>query len=172
MSEDAQGPGPEQVGDDEIVEFWRTGRQRLGLGDLSSVMGEWAQGVLVPPVWTFQDADAALDAILAGRKTATSAILADLAQLGSEGVPERGDVAIVLDGAGHPRALVRADAVRTRRVDEVDAEHAGAELGVQPSDEALARWREHNDAGAHDPAVEVLLERFTLVHSTPGRALP
>ena len=167
MSEDTQVPDAESAVDEQIVRFWRAGRQRLGLGDLSAVMGEYPQGVLVPPIWTFEDADDALASILAGRKTATSAVLDELEALGSEGVPERGDVAIVLDVAGHPRAVVRADAMRIVRLDEVDAEHAGAELGVEPSAAALTRWRASNDAGVDDPDVLVVLERFTLVHPTP-----
>jgi len=167
MSDDVQVPDAEPAVDEEIARFWRAGRQRLGLGDLSAVMGEYPQGVLVPPIWTFEDADDALAAILAGRKTATSAVLDELEALGSEGVPEPGDVAIVLDGDGHPRALVQAEEMRIARLGEVDAEHAGAELGVEPSADALARWRARNDAGVHDPEVRILLERFTLVHPTP-----
>lgn len=150
-----------------IVAFWRAGRQRLGMGDLSPVMGEDASDSLVPSTWTFADADAAVESILAGRKTATSAVLADLADLGSEGVPAPGDVAIVLDSQGDPRALVRAEEVRTVRFDEVDEVHAAAELGVEPSAAALADWRRRNDAGVSDPAVDLLLERFVLVHPGP-----
>ncbi|MBU4213284.1 MAG: ASCH domain-containing protein [Actinobacteria bacterium] len=162
---------PRDPVDDElaarIVAFWRAGRQRLGMGDLTPVMGEDASDSLVPPTWTFADADAAVEQILAGRKTATSAVLSDLTELGSEGVPARGDVAIVLDSRAEPRALVRAEQVRTVRVDEVDEAHAGAELAMEPSSAALAAWHEHNDAGADDPAAQVLLERFTLVHPSP-----
>jgi uncharacterized protein YhfF len=169
MSNQTQEPGT--PADDDlaarIVTFWQAGRQRLGMGDLAPVMGADASDSLVPTTWTFADADAAVESILAGRKRATSAVLADLADLGSEGVPARGDVAIVLDSRAEPRALVRAEQVRTVRVDEVDEAHAGAELGVEPSSAALAAWHEHNDAGASDPAAQVLLERFTLVHPSP-----
>lgn len=173
MGDEEQVPGAQvgevADGDDRgarIVRFWQAGRQRLGLGDLTPVLGQDASDALVPSTWTFADADAAVAVILSGRKRATSAVLSDLTALGGEGVPEPGDVAIVLDSDGEPRALVRAEQVRTVRVDEVDEAHAAAELGVEPSAAALAAWREHNDAGATDPAARVLLERFTLVHPT------
>lgn len=174
MSDEVQVPGARvgdvADGDDQgarIVRFWQAGRQRLGLGDLAPVMGQDASDAIVPSTWTFADADAAVAAILAGRKRATCAALSDLTALGGEGVPEAGDVAIVLDSHGEPRALVRAEQVRTVRVDEVDEAHAGDELGVPASPAALAAWREHNDAGVSDPATQVLLERFTLVHPSP-----
>ncbi|MCG2799030.1 MAG: ASCH domain-containing protein [Cellulomonas sp.] len=169
MSNEAQEPGT--PADDElaarIVTFWQAGRQRLGMGDLAPVMGTDASDSLVPTTWTFADADAAVESILAGRKRATSAVLADLADVGSEGVPARGDVAIVLDSDRNPRALVQAEEVRTVRMAEVDEAHAAAELGVERSAQALVEWHEHNDAGVSDPAVQLLLERFTLIYPGP-----
>lgn len=155
--------------DDGVLAFWQAAQGHLGFGRLGVVVGEQSDDVVVPPAWTFgvsaEEADAEVAAVLAGRKTATSAPRAAVPDL-----PEVGDVGIVLDGARTPRALVRVTAVDVVPASLVSTGHAGAELGVAPSEEALERWRGLNAGVTGEVTGEVVLERFEVVYPTDGPA--
>ena len=89
-------------------------------------------------------------------------------------VPQQGDLSIILDGCGHPRALVRTTAVQTLPFAEVDAEFARFE---GEDDRSLQRWRVGHEAyfrrslaarGAEfDTTVPLVLERFELRYPHP-----
>lgn len=125
---------------DAIVEFWEVARSRAGLDDIAVVAGATALGSVVPPAWSFDAepaaAEAQLAAVLDGGKTATSSALWEYEIAGAE-LPREGDVSIVLDSAGEPRALVQTTRVEVVAFDEVDAVRAAAdgELSVEA-------WRE------------------------------
>lgn len=158
------------VQDDEgLLAFWQAGQGHLGFGRLGVITGDTSDDVVVPPAWTFgvteAEADAEAEAVLAGRKTATSGPRAAFDDL-----PEVGDVGIVLDGSRHPRALVRVTAVDVVPAALVSTGHVGAELGVPPSEEALERWRALNAGVTGEVAGEVVLERFEVVYPTDGPA--
>jgi len=77
-----------------------------------------------------------------------------------------GEVAIVLDGDGEPRAVVRTTAVQVTTFGQVDAAHAAAE---GEGDGTLEGWRSDHAAfwGKRVDEAEdwpVVLERFALVH--------
>ena len=59
---------------------------------------------------TPEQADALLALVLDGTKTATASALADYEATG-EPLPEVGTLGILLDGAGHPRALIETTEV-------------------------------------------------------------
>lgn len=126
-----------------------------------------------PESWAFGDharlADELLALVLDGTKTATAGALADY-EVHDEQLPEPGDLAIVLDGAGEPRALLRVTHVEVRPFSEVDAEHAWLE---GEGDRSLAHWREGHErffarasVDGFDPAMPVVLERFVVLHPT------
>ncbi len=133
-----------------------------------------------PPAWSFADtprlADELLQAVLDGRKTGTSTSVLELTDDG-EPVPQPGELSIVLDGAGAPRAVIRTTSVRIAAFDDVDAEFAASE---GEDDLSLAAWREGHARyfrrvlerrGIRVDSVsrlEVVLERFEVVYSEPS----
>lgn len=159
---------------DELLEFWELARFRSGAARLPEVTGPGVAGSLVPPAWSFGDnpalADELLGLVLAGTKTATSTALVEF-EHGEEPLPAVGDLSIVLDGAGHPRALLRTTSVRRVRFADVDAEHAAAE---GEDDRTLESWRREHERywrrvlpsiGAQfSDDLELVLERFELRH--------
>lgn len=159
--------------DEEIRAFWVRARPATERGRVPVVSGRMPHDTLPPPAWSFgatpRQADELLALVLDGVKTATASALWDYPAEGEE-PPAVGELSIVLDGAGHPRALLLTTAVRIVPFDQVDAEHAAAE---GEDDRSLASWRaiherfftEHAD---HDrgfsPDMPVVLETFELLY--------
>lgn len=139
--------------DEEIRQFWMRARPATERGRVPVISGGMPHDTLPPPAWSFgatpQQADELLALVLSGAKTATASALWDYEAEGEE-APSVGDLSIVLDGMGHPRALLLTTQVRVVRFDEVDAAHAAAE---GEGDGSLATWR-----GIH--------ERFFTDHAT------
>lgn len=122
-----------------------------------------------PPAWSFgagpDEADALLALVLQGRKTATASALADYENAG-ERPPRPGELSVVLDGDGMPRAVIEVTAVDVVPFSEVSAEHAWAEGEGDRSlghwrDEHRAFWTEHGATG-FAPEMPVVCERFRL----------
>lgn len=153
----------------EVEQFWSLACHRAKLSVLPGYLPSTTVEAVPPPAWSFgatpEQADELLGLVLDGTKTATSSAHADYA-LDDEPLPEVGALGIVLDGAGHPRALLETTAVEVRTFDEVDAEHAHLE---GEGDRSLAYWRRVHEeffvtyASGFDPAMPVVLERFRLV---------
>jgi len=175
MSEfDGAGTGAdgtdEQAGN-EILEFWELARRGVGLGWLGVVVGPSPADSVPPPAWAFGDsagiADSLLAVVLDGAKTATSSGRWEFE--GEESLPREGDLSIILDGRGHPRALVRTTEVRVVPFAEVDAEFARLE---GEDDRSLGAWRASHrayftrslaDRGeVFVDSVPLVLERFEL----------
>ncbi|MGJ7441612.1 ASCH domain-containing protein [Aquipuribacter sp. MA13-6] len=104
-----------------------------------------AATVVPPPAWAFggtpEQADELLALVLDGTKTATAGAHWAYEVEGQE-MPRPGELSIVLDGAGHPRALVRTTAVDVVPFSEVGEGHARAE---GEGDRSLAHWRESHE---------------------------
>lgn len=112
---------------------------------------------------TPEEADALLALVLAGRKTATSSAADDYAAAGAP-LPHVGDLSILLDGVGRPRAVVEVSDVVVVPFDEVGAEHAGAE---GEGDRSQAAWRAEHErfwrahaVGGFLPTMPVVCEQF------------
>lgn len=148
-----------------MAAFWADARAALGLSGT------------VPEAWSFggtpEQADALLALVLAGTKTATAGALWDY-EINEEPLPQPGEMSIVLDGAGRPRALIRATEVRVMPFDEVGAEHARLE---GEGDLSLAFWREVHERfftefAEHDrgfsATMPVVLERFEVLSAHAG----
>lgn len=158
----------------DVVRFWEAARGRAGLGGLDVITGSSSAAAVPPPAWAFgrtpQEADDLLALVLAGRKTATASAHWLYRHQG-EHLPRPGDLSILLDGRGRPRALVRTTAVEVVPFDEVGAEHAACE---GEGDGTLASWRQvHEDlfraeleaaGGRFRPDMAVVLERLELLH--------
>ena len=148
-----------------LTEFWNHCREELpGLPD--AVPAAWAFGA------TPAHADGLLALVLNGVKTGTSSSLWDLESTG-EPVPLEGELSIILDGAGVPRALIETTRIRIVAFQEVDAEHAHAE---GEGDRTLEHWRavherywrDHSaDARGYAPDMPVVCERFRLRYPVP-----
>ena len=100
--------------------------------------------------------------VLDGTRTATAVARDEHAE---QELPERGQMGILVDAAGHPRALLVTTDVRVVAFDEVDEEHARAE-GEPDLDAWRRAFRAAPAAGHHDVPgdLPVVLERFALLH--------
>lgn len=166
--------------DSRLTDFWDAARGHLGWGKLDAVLGESVDGAVVPPAWSFGDdarlADELLGLVLDGRKTATSTALAEFTAQG-EPLPRVGDVSIVVDSVGDPRALLRTTAVEVVPFDQVGDEHAAAE---GEDDRSLASWRREHERywrrvlgdDGFSTTMDVVTERFELVYPTAGPTPP
>lgn len=158
---------------DPVARFWERARIKARSNPLPGYLGVTAADTVMPPAWSFgattEHADELLQLVLDGVKTATASARWDY-DSENEPLPRPGDLSIVLDGAGEPRALIRTTAVEVVPFDEVDAEHARLE-GEQ--DRTLESWREiherffrehasHDQGFTHD--MPVVLERFEVVY--------
>lgn len=177
MPDDLDAPPPTRprrgADPEEIRTFWAVARSRARLNPLPAYFGPTPLEAVVPPAWSFgatpDQAEELLALVLAGTKTATSGAAWDY-EAEEVPLPRAGTLAIVLDGASHPRALVETTDVRVVPFDRVDPEHARLE---GEGDGSLERWRaehrrfftEHSTSGrAFAPDMPVVLERFRLVH--------
>ena len=126
----------------------------------------------IPEAWAFgataAHADGLLELVLAGVKTGTASSVWDY-EAADERMPEAGDLSIIHDGAGAPRAVIRTTDVRIVPFHEVDEEHARSE---GEGDRTLRAWRdiherywrEHSEnPRGFAPDMPVLCERFELV---------
>ena len=119
--------------------------------------------------------DRLVEAILAGRKTSTTALLEQLRYEG-ESLPVVGDRRVAVDSSGAPVCITEVTRVTVALLGEVDLEHVLAE---GEGHQTVAEWRAAHEEfwngvefaaamGGHslriDDASEVVLERF--------RALP
>ncbi|MEV7972329.1 ASCH domain-containing protein [Cellulomonas sp. NPDC089187] len=169
---------PEDDNAAAILAFWEAARHRAGVVRTSVVTGLGVTGAMVPPTWSFGDnaalADQLLDLVLAGEKTGTSTALAEF-EHADEPLPVKGDLSIVLDSAGQPRALVRTTEVATVPFDQVPAEHAAAE---GEDDRTLATWRAEHEkywrrvlaplGEEFSEQLPVVTERFELLYPRTG----
>jgi uncharacterized protein YhfF len=76
--------------------------------------------------------------VLAGRKRATASLPVEYTALG-EALPVAGDLSIVLDGTGHPVAIIERTSVQLVAFEAVDAAFAARE---GEGDGSLAAWRQ------------------------------
>lgn len=160
----------------DISQFWEHARVAAKLNPLSEYVGPRVSGTVPPEAWAFGDtpemSDQLVELVLQGKKTATTGALREYEDAG-EPVPEPGQLSIILDGAGRPRALVRDTRVRVCRFDEVDAAHAAAE---GEGDGSLEQWRrDHRDyferTGGFSYEMLVVLEEFELLYPTHWKPL-
>ena len=172
--EDADAPPDEP----DVTAWWLRVRpkvERDPFARIGVVVGQSGAQALTPPAFSFgatrEQADELLALVLDGTKTATSSALVEY-EREDEPLPRVGALAIVLDGDGRPRAVLRTISVELTTFGRVGAGHAAAE---GEGDRTLASWRQAHAAfwGKRvDEAGDwpVVLERFTLVH--PRRASP
>lgn len=157
----------------QIVEFWEASRIKAGFGRTGMVTGIGNETAVPPMAWSFGDdpalADQLLGLVLDGTKTATSSAVWSYED-GDEPLPRAGELAIILDSADTPRALVRTTSADVVRFDEVDEEFAAAE---GEGDRTLAHWRSGHEeffrrtlgpGRTFSPEMPVVCERFELLY--------
>lgn len=126
----------------------------------------------VPEAWAFgatpDHADGLLDLVLRGLKDGTASSMWDYEATGDP-LPEVGELSVILDGRGEPRAVIETTDLRVVPFDQVGEEHARAE---GEGDRTLAHWRavherywrEHSEnLRGYEPDMPVLCERFRLL---------
>lgn len=146
---------------DLVSAYWAEKSHDLGLKDFDT-----------PDAWAFggtaEQADELLSLVLSGTKTATSSALWPYEAEG-EPLPTVGELSIVCDGKGRPRALLRLTDVTVKNLDDVSDRHAFAE---GEGDRTLRHWRQaHEDFfRRHLPegrevvgSLPVVLESFELL---------
>lgn len=160
----------------QIDAFWADARIRGGLNPASAYLGRTVDESLPPPAWAFggdpASADALVTLVMAGTKTATSSARSEYEE--DDDLPTPGMLSILLDSAGHPRALLRTTEVSVKAFYDVSEEHAFAEGEGRRS---LSDWRSaHAEFFAdYEPEMLVVLERFVVLtahssgHSAPVR---
>lgn len=125
----------------------------------------------LPEAWAFgatpEHADGLLRLVLDGVKTGTASSLCDY-EADGDPLPEVGELSIILDGSGAPRAVLETTEVVTVPFDQVTGEHAHAE---GEGDRTLAAWRQIHERfwtehshGGFAPDMPVVCERFRLIH--------
>jgi uncharacterized protein YhfF len=156
-----------------IEAFWELARFHANLNSAPTYFGPTTLEVVPPPAWAFGDstveADELLRLVLDGTKTATASALWDY-EVEGEALPEVGSLSILLDGRGHPRALITTTDVEVVPFDEVDDEHAHLE---GEGDRTLDHWRAAHERffrrtsrRGFEPDMPVVLERFQVVYQT------
>lgn len=130
-----------------------------------------------PSAWAFgatrEHADGLLELVLAGTKTATASSVWDY-EFSGDALPQAGELSIILDGMGAPRALIETTDVVVVPFDEVAAAHAFAE---GERDRTLSSWREvhkrywteHSEGPrGYEPDMPVVCESFRLIVGGDG----
>lgn len=155
----------------EIDAFWEDARVRAGLNPARAHLGPSVSETVPPPAWSYGDtaeeADRFVELVLEGRASALTSARSDFGD--EDELPRPGDLAILLDSTGQPRALLATTAVRVVPVEEVDLEHLTAEGAEDPD---LPAWR-----AAHGDGATLVLERFRVlvppgVGSRRSRSVP
>jgi uncharacterized protein YhfF len=109
--------------------------------------------------------DQLVAAILAGRKSTTTGLVADY-EHEHEPLPRPGRREVVVDSAGAPFAVIETTAVRVLRLADVDLAHALAEGEGYAS---VAQWRAGHELFWHSAAMREALNDpdFTVDDDTP-----
>jgi uncharacterized protein YhfF len=157
----------------DVEAFWNLARFHAKLNAAPTYFGPTTLEVVPPPAWSFganaEHADELLRLVLDGTKTATASALWDY-EADGEALPETGSLSIILDGVGHPHALIETTDVTVTPFDEVDDEHAWLE---GEGDRSLTHWRDVHERfftehAGHDRGfaadMPIVLERFRVVY--------
>jgi len=153
----------------ELNEFWDVARHYAFFDGFDFMRSRPWYTSMAPPAWSFGDtpqiANELLALVLARKKTATSSLLSEYGD--ADPLPKANDLSIILDGYGHPGALIRDDEVCVIPFADVTAEQAAAE---GEGDCSLAYWRAAHLAFWQrqgitvDDSAMVVHERFTLLY--------
>lgn len=159
--------------EEDLEAFWIRAKNRAKLYPLEVVLGQDDLSSLRPAAFAF-GADRALAdrlcaLVLEGKKKATSSWLVSYDVSGVP-APEVGELAILCDGSGMPRALLR-----NTRVERVPFSQIGADVAEAEGEGTLARWQADHEEFFRaeceatgidfDPAGLVLVEYFEVLYS-------
>ncbi|MCI1675713.1 MAG: ASCH domain-containing protein [Ancrocorticia sp.] len=126
---DASEP-PREPSDLDVEAFWIRARTVGRLNPLEVVVGQDDSSSLRPPTFSFgatrEQADRLCQLVCDGVKTATSGWF-DSFEREAIPLPRVGELAILCDGQGNPRALIRETAIRYIPFDDVGPDVAQAE---------------------------------------------
>ncbi|MDO4888177.1 MAG: ASCH domain-containing protein [Actinomycetaceae bacterium] len=164
---------------ESIEAFWTRARNVARIAPLEAVMGQDDLSSLCPPAFSFGNtpelADRLADLVLAGKKTATSGWLASYEAAGVD-LPSVGDLSIMCDGRGRPRALLSNTDVKVVRFQQ-----AGREISDAEGEGTFEQWKASHDEFfaeecraqgiEYDPAGSIVVEYFEVVYSREDEAV-
>lgn len=164
--------GLTQPQDSDLEDFWQRAKPHADLNTLPVYMGVNPLEVVRPNAWAFSthpgEADRLLELVISGDKTATSS---DARWYDDQTpAPQVGEMSIIVNSHGRPRALIVTTHAEVVPFAEVDAEHARLE---GEGDLSLDYWREvHQRYFTENPPegadfttdMPVLTERFTVLY--------
>ncbi|HSQ27259.1 MAG TPA: ASCH domain-containing protein [Anaerolineales bacterium] len=151
--------------DNSIEAFWHS---------FLATSGDKAQDRSQPEAWSFGDnpalAEELCQLVLAGIKTATCSLLWEY-EADGEAIPQEGQLSIILDGQGNPRAIIETTQVTIQPFNQVDATFAYEE---GEDDRSLESWRREHwryfsrtsqaKGWQLDESMPLVCERFRLIH--------
>ncbi|WP_371781920.1 ASCH domain-containing protein [Streptosporangium subroseum] len=109
--------------------------------------------------------DMLVAAVLDGRKTATTGLVADY-ERGDEALPEIGERSVVVDSTDRPVAVIEITSVRVVPLGEVDVAHA---VDEGEGHTTIAQWRADHEEFWHGQEMRSALgdPTFTVDDTTP-----
>ncbi len=158
--------------DSDLEDFWQRAKPHADLNTLPVYMGVNPLEVVRPNAWAFSshpgEADRLLELVIGGRKTAMSS---DARWYDDQTpAPHVGEMSIIVNSHGRPKALLVTTQVDTVPFDEVDAEHARLE---GEGDLTQDYWRQSHQGyftetpppgASFSPTMLVLLEQFAVLY--------
>lgn len=164
---------PVEPREDLLASFWVLAAKKAKLNPLEVIVGSDDTAALCPPAFCFgasaEEAQELCELVVTKRKSATSGWKDSY---DAEGVPlpQVGEMAIVCDGSGAPRALIRESDVRCIPFEQIDSSVAEAE-----GEGDLAQWKEAHRrfftaecaqrGDAFDPHGIVVVEFFDVLYA-------
>ena len=164
---------PVEPVDAQLEAFWIRARNVAKFNPLEVIVGMDDTSSLRPAAFCFGSnkdmADKLCQLVIDGTKRATSGWLATYEALG-EPVPEIGELAIVCDGSGSPRALIRDTEVKILGFhgigpDVAEAEGEGTFEQWKLDHEQFFRAECAAEGLEFDPEGEVVVEFFEVLYS-------
>ena len=170
--EEVESTLPTEPEDPHLEAFWDRARTVAGFNRTEVLTGLDDTASLRPSAFslgaTKEVADELARLVVSGEKTATSSRVAAYEREGAD-LPRVGELSIVCDGAGHPRALIRDTEIRILGFQEADHEIAAAE-GEGP----FEHWKTAHEAFfrqecealgiEYDPAGKIVVEFFEVLY--------
>ncbi|MCI7552125.1 MAG: ASCH domain-containing protein [Actinomycetaceae bacterium] len=163
----------------DLEAFWTHAVIAAKLYPASAYAGQDDITSLRPAAFAFgatrEEADELAQLVVDGKKTATSGIVKEYLSEG-EPLPVKGDMAIVADGRGIPRALIR-----NTRVEITPFAEVGDAVALAEGEGDLEHWREVHEAffaehipsfaqGSDGEARMVVTEFFEVLYADHGGA--
>ncbi len=176
MSENCAQEAAVPPGEENLNAFWRNAVLAARFNPAEAYMGQSDLVSLRPPAFSFGDcareADRLCSLVLWGAKTAVSGY-EPVYRAENVGLPRPGQLSILCDGGGLPRALLQTREVRTVPFAQVTPEIAAAEgesdLRQWVLDHEILFRKECEELGIDfSPSAAAVIEYFAVLYTAKG----